>query len=89
MKNALDGLCTSKKRISELKDLSTRTFHNKIQRENRRKKKTKKEHQKNCGTVSKDVTYVYQEYQRRRENGTGGIFEVIMAKNLLKWHSHF
>ena len=66
MKTTFEGLTnrwdTTVERIRKLEDMTIKLSQTEMQREEIRKKKSK-----NCGIVSKNVTYMQLEYQKRRK----------------------
>ena len=71
-KNAFDGLISrldlTEERISELDDVSIES--SKMKNRRKIKNRKKKRISKDCGTTTKDITYMQWEYQEKKEKGT-------------------
>lgn len=74
MKNSFDGLITwldrAKERITELENMTIETSKTEKQIEKRTLKKKNRIFKK-CGAMTKGVTYIKWEYQRRKNRGRG------------------
>ena len=68
-KNAFDGLISrldlTEERISELDDVSIES--SKMKNRRKIKNRKKKRISKDCGTTTKDITYMQWEYQEKKE----------------------